>query len=669
MDPTKGRSKGDIQMKMKALAVFNVVAGVVIGVSLQVVASDSEGNLLKNPGFEQGFVEWRKAGSEWHVEEGAGYDGGKALVWECAQPVKRSYPAQYVPLKPGCIYRFSALVKIDRLKGGALELGVEWFDVNGKWVAGSYARRVDDNGALKDGWMRFECETRPMRSTDVRGAVLCLVKEGSTGKVRFDDMTLDCVPAKRIAFLCTSAYRDSASEGDLRVFASVNAETNRFAATLTVKTAEGVEQTLEPVSCAEDAVTFSIPVARLARGAQKMVFRFRSREGGEVTDSAEIAFERTAPGASHRRVSFDSQRRMLLDGKRFFPLGLYTGAMSDADMVEYKRGPYNFAIQYGNISVSQLDKWGKAGVYVATDVRSLIYNYSAKSGIKTAEDSKAAFRKCYEAIGAHPALVMWYLNDEAPVNLVPNTTMAHEFLHSIDPERATITCLCVPNTPRDFLPSYDVMAHDCYPIGNHVGKSMLERVTRQMRVVEESMASMRPLWFIPQVFDWRWYYSADSQKLCDKPYLRMPTREEMANMTWQGIACGANGIISYAYHSIRKNTKGAEYEKAWGETCSVAFEVKSMEEVLLSDDITSRFAGNCASLPRYLPVRFYSHAGKIWMLAVNATRESLCAEIPLPQPCSDFKSKLGSGVLCKADGRILSLDLPPLGYAFVSFNL
>jgi hypothetical protein len=251
---------------------------------------------------------------------------------------------------------------------------------------------------------------------------------------------------------------------------------------------------------------------------------------------------------------------------------------------------------------------------------------------------------------------------------VPNTTVAHEFLHEIDPERATVTCLCHPLTARDFLPSYDVMAHDCYPIGNHVGKNMLERVTRQMRVIEDSMASMRPLWFIPQTFDWRWCYSKESLKSCDKQYLRMPTRAEMANMTWQGIACGANGIVSYSYSTIRKNAKGDEFEKAWGETCDVAFEVKGLEDVLLSDDITADFAKACAALPKYLPVRFYRHEGRVWMLAVNATREPMKAQLPLGSRYQDFKTKLGGGVKLLPDGCTLDLDFPPMGYAFVTFQ-
>ena len=262
-----------------------------------------------------------------------------------------------------------------------------------------------------------------MKSSDARGGVLCMLRKGATGKVRFDNIAFERVPVRPVNFLCTSAYRDSAADGNLRVLASINADPNIHAAALVVRTAAGETRTLSPISFSDEAAVFSVPVAELAMGKQKLAFRLVSRKDGTIFGTAEIAFERTA-AALPRRVSFDSQRRMLLDGKKFFPLGHYTGQMSVEDMEQYKRGPYNFAIQYAGITTAQLDRWQQAGVYVISDVRGLIYGYpyATKINIKTPKDTKAALKRRFEAIGAHPALVMWYLNDEAPVSMVPSAS-------------------------------------------------------------------------------------------------------------------------------------------------------------------------------------------------------------------------------------------------------
>ena len=313
------------------------VLGCVTPLAANAVAAD--GNLLKNGDFEQGFANWRKPGSMWRVEDGAGYDGTRGLVWECREVGKREYPAQYVQLEAGSAYRITALVKVDDLKGASSPaVGFEWFGVDGKWIAGAYTKPVDDNGALKDGWMRYEGVTRMMTSTDARGGVLCMVQKGATGKVRFDNVTFERVPFNPVSFLCTSAYRDSAAAGDLRILASINADTNLHVATLTVGLANGDARTLKPIQFLNDAATFAVPVSELAMGKQMLAFRLAARTDGRVLGTSEIAFGRTdARRAPRRRVSFDSQRRMLLDGKKFFPLGHYTGQMSVEDMEQYKR--------------------------------------------------------------------------------------------------------------------------------------------------------------------------------------------------------------------------------------------------------------------------------------------------------------------------------------------
>ena len=282
----------------------------------KLVVCAQEGNLLKNGDFEQGFASWRKAGAIWRVEDGAGYGGTKGLVWECNDAEKYIYPAQYVKLEAGSAYRITALVKVDELKGGGNpEVGFEWFDVDGKWVAGAYTKPVDDNGALKDGWVRYEGMTRPMRSSDARGGVLCMLKKGATGKVRFDNVTFEQVPVKAVNFLCTSAYRDEAADGNLRVLASIKADTNLHVATLSVGLANGDVRTFKPIQFLNDTAVFTVPVPELAMCKQKLAFRLASRKNGRIAGEAEIAFERTAVPPSRRRVSFDSQSRMLLDEK------------------------------------------------------------------------------------------------------------------------------------------------------------------------------------------------------------------------------------------------------------------------------------------------------------------------------------------------------------------
>lgn len=624
------------------------------------VSSGETSALARNLDFENGFSGWKRPSRMWSVQSGAGYNGSNGLVWECDDRAHYEYPAQAVAVEPYAAYRISALVKVDSLQGGKAQFGMEWMDRDGKWLAGSYADPVDDNGILKDGWVRYETLTKVMPPNVGKCSLLCVISKGSTGRVRYDDLSIEKVSLAPIAYLISSAYRDSAEKGKVRILASIHVDPKTTIAELACACKDGSVRVLQPSFFAADRALFELDVGDLAFGPQQLGFALKEKAGGRVISAKELTFTRLTEPLKCR-VAFEGHR-MLLDGKPWFPLGLYTARMTDEDIAQFKRGPFNFACQYGIITVEDLDRWQKAKVTVATDVRSLIYgyNYSAKSRLKNLEESAAAFRKRHAEIGRHPALLMWYLNDEAPVKFAENTTRVNELLHEIDPERPTLTCLCQPKTAFDFLPSYDVLAHDAYPIGNHVGKNMLERVTSQMREIEENMMSMRPLWFIPQAFDWKWYYKGASLVDCDKPNLRMPTREEIANMTWQGVACGANGILLYSYEAIRKNLKGEEYEKAWGDVCSVGAEVKKMEPVLLADDLPL-----VGTLPSNVVVRAWRRNGCDWYLVVNPTREAQSANVLLARKGLALETLVGAGVILADGGQSFACSLPPAGYAFV----
>ena len=141
----------------------------------------------------------------------------------------------------------------------------------------------------------------------------------------------------------------------------------------------------------------------------------------------------------------------------------------------------------------------------------------------------------------------------------------------------------------------------------------------------------------------------------------MPTREEMSNMVWQGVANGANGIIAYSYSGLRQNLKGAAFDKAWADACAFVFEVKKMEPVLLSDDLPLKEA----DLPDGISVRAWRSKGRCWYLVVNGTRERMSASVPIPVRGAKFRTVLGRGVTLSADEMSLDCDFGPLEYAFV----
>jgi hypothetical protein len=159
---------------------------------------------------------------------------------------------------------------------------------------------------------------------------------------------------------------------------------------------------------------------------------------------------------------------------------------------------------------------------------------------------------------------------------------------------------------------------------------------------------------IPQAMDWRWFKSGNKKRD------RMPTEDEMRAMTWQMIASGANGLIYYAFHQMRRNS-GKDFPAYWSAVKSVAADVARFADVLVSDPGPDAKAN---LPPHQLPVRTWRKGNDLFVLAVNATGKPVDAELSLPTACSSADAVFGENVSVRADGAVAA-HLPPGRHALV----
>ena len=606
---------------------------------------------------------WRLR-ENWSLAAGVGRNGSTALMWENHDPAKYTFPVRSFEIdQGGANYRFGGWVKV--IEGEDLKpvIAIDWSDANGKWCGSRGAIAVVDNDPNKAGWTRYELVSGILPTNAVHGNLLCYLPRKSTGKVLFDDFKLERVAIDPVECLACSAYKATftAADGQIRFGAVLNLNTvvNRlsdYSAEFELKGADGKTRTLPIAKLKETGVSFSVGADKFALGDQTVALRLKLK--GEVVGERTLPVTRLTQLPT-RHVAIDRHGRALLDGKPFFPLGMYvSAAMSDEDFAIWKKSPFNFATVYGGTTAAQLDKWRDAHTHIAVDVRSLIYgyNYSAQSQLKTLEDSQAAFRAKFAEYGRHPNLFAWYLVDEAPLEFVPNVAAVNAFLREADPDHPTYTVTDKPYDVHSLLPCFDAIGMDPYPIGNSGVRSDIASCSEWAWGAKRDTFGLRPMWHVPQYFSWSWYRLNEA----NPEMLRMPTLAELKNMTWQGIAGGANGICGYAFHSMRKNLKGEAFDRAWADVVAAATEVKSMEAVLLS-------AGKTLALekvPEDLAVRAYRHEGRDYLLIVSRRTKPVRATLALPRRYAALKTELGAGVTLEGDA--LKVDFDGLGYAFVS---
>ena len=597
-----------------------------------------------NMDFQAGASGWRFPKTLWRLSDGEGRNGSTGLVWENSDPGSLNFPLQRLAFVPGGIYRYGAWVKIDTLKdeGGRRprpEVAIVCANANGEWGRAEKAYPVGRPDAA--GWVRYEGVAGPLAADTVHGNFFCRLPRGATGRVRFDDFSFSREDVRWVDVVVSSAYRDTAENGPVRFVATVflgpsKAPVDSLSPVFVFRGADGAEHEILPdeFDSAHAAVTFD--AERLASGTHPVSFVLRMKDGGRELGRASCLFTRAAV---RRRVSFDGYGRTLVDGKPFFPLGMYAHDVTPEVLARYTNDtPYNCIMPYHAPSAEMLDVCMYANLMVVYSVQSFVYGRKMYGDrFRTREDSFRHIAGLVRVAKDHPAVLAWYTNDESPTSQTGTLRDLRTMIHSLDPDHPVWHVMDYSRAIRAFLGAYDVVGMDPYPVGLQGAQADIGRASGCVLNVRNGSFGTVPVWHVPQAFDWAWDNRGKSN------LHRFPTEEEISSMTWQPIAAGANGLFYYAFHRICNGARPAERDEYLRRTARVAAEVKERMPILLSDP-----GPKVESAPKGSICRTWRLAGgRVVLLVANSTRRDVTGTVVL----SELPSQ--------------PVNIPQLGHVFV----
>ena len=617
---------------------------------------------LVNPSFEEikdgQAVGWSNGGRGMRAERGAGHNGSGGLVWESKTPSGgQSACLQEVQVEAGRPYVFSCLVRTEKFKGGAC-ICMEWYDAKGKWMSGGYTHGFNEPNC---DWTLIKSVTREIPAEAKSVKVQVYVKKGSSGKVCFDNVAVAPYDREPVPFVFSSAYRGTAVRGPVRfhaaLFPPAGAKADDLSVKFTYAAADG--RTVSAPGTFEfsdkgviDGATVALDVAQLRKGEQRVTCTLSEKKSGKTVGSASCPFSRVDE-LPQRRVWIDEHQRCIVDGKPFFPLGMYWGTVEEQKLEKYCEGPFNCLMPYGRATRAHLDLCQKKGLMAFVNLKNetLHSAWARARKVTTQEQVDAFFTEEINKVKDHPALLGWYVNDESPVSEVPERTHLYEIFRTLDPNHPTWAVLDRLYDLREFIPTYDVLGMDPYP----VAQKPLTHITEFVRGTQKAIFGDRPLWNVPQAFNWGWYRKDEAAKE------RFPTEAELKSMNWQHIACGANGLISYCFHAYWRDVKPAEFDKFFGPVCRAAEEVKRMTPVLLSVDRAPKVDG----APATVPTRTWMYKGELYVLAANARDWPAFVDLEIAEGAWEMVgSEIGPKARMTAPNRF-AIDLPALGNAIV----
>lgn len=614
-------------MRLGTVAFFSLVLCGVL---------QAKGPLVVNGDFEMGTEGWTLTPG-YSVVKGEGRSMTAALAYENRNPdFPYAQPKQLVKLETGKVYRFSAWIRTEGVtpqKGAGASVCLECQDADGRTVKWNWTTGMKGSGD----WKKIEGVSRPIPVEAKRCYVSVFCSPGSTGKAYFDDVEVAEREMRPVDGLYSSAYRNEAATGRIDFKAVINVPDELapgdVKAVFTYRTNGSEIRSVTIAPSSRNEATLSCDVSALAMGESKVGFRLLAPDGRELGKAA-LTFRRhsTMPP---RRVYIDSHNRTIVDGRPFFPLGMYTGGKNGRET--YVKGPFNCVMPYAAPDAEGMDFYQTNGVMVIYSLKDIYFGTPrAPKNVKNAADERNVVRDRVSRFKEHPALLAWYLNDELSIAMRDRLTARRNLLEELDPGHPTWSVVYQIESLREYMPTFDIIGTDPYP----VPRRPLSMVMDWTRKTQRGCLGVRPLWQVPQAFEGH------------QPDSRMPTVEEMRSMSWQFIAAGANGLIYYTYGTLHRPTNKTPFDKAWADVCAAADEVRRYIPVMLSVEEPPIVS----SVPAAWGVRVWRKDGGVYLLLVNAQDKSDTAELTFSEDVAEVAAEFGP-LAQRIDARTIRIAL------------
>lgn len=594
------------------------LAAVAVAGEAQEPAARTEPDLVRNGGFEDirdgKLAAWTFPAEAYRMDQAVARGGRASLRYLNDDPNRYLLCRQAVGLKAGCRYEVAAWVRTKGIRGedSGAAVCLEWHDAGGKWLGGYYPEGRKGDTAQ---WAPVGGISTRVPAGAAGGHVLCYVRKGMTGTAWWDDVSVRRIRERAFhSLLVRPSYRgwvldDGPSEAEVLLrFAWDDvdgaAEAHRLRARLLPADDDKplVERTVAELPA--DELRVRLPLGELKAGDYRLAVELVSKRTGTIVHrDAHRLQRRTQPAP---KVYADRHNRLIVDGRPFFPLGMYWGSITAEHLAIFARGPFNCLMPYGRPTRQQMDLAGKLGLKVIYSVKDFYHGTRwCPDFIRSAADEEPAVRRAVRELRDHPALLAWYLNDELPQAMLPRLEAHQRWLEQEDPNHPTWTVLYQVGDVAAYSRSFDVIGTDPYPIPSRPPALAGEWA----RLTRRGVADARAVWMVPQVFNWGVYRKTPQEQRSARP----PTFDEMRSMTWQCIAEGADGIVFYSWQDLHRD-KAAPFEKRWAEICRVAGEVKQMAPVLLSAEPTPKVTVDAPAAVHWTVRR---RGPGVWVFLVN----------------------------------------------------
>jgi len=318
-------------------------------------------------------------------------------------------------------------------------------------------------------------------------------------------------------------------------------------------------------------------------------------------------------------VTFDSKTACYVNGKPFFPIGLYHVGRRSLEIINARAKELGLPEQTLEQAMQSVKDRGFNMVHCSWAMPDEDYITTAERvGLYCTGDvgspSEEQLAQFVEMVNRHSSFLFWYGVDEASGEGMARAKAAFERYRRLDPHRPVTAACCNPSLFADNLQAYDLLTMDPYLIRHAPLAGVGDWVDRGRTVGK----GRTPIWLVPQAFTIDSHWSE-------------PTNEELCCQAYLGLIHGARALFWYAYYthekySDNKNDRGHWFlpeSHLWEYFPVLNAEVQALSEVVLTGDDL----GPAGTSTKAIHTNAWDIGGKRYLLAVNATNEAADCEL------------------------------------------
>ena len=616
-------------------------------------------NLITNPGFEEGTAGWSIKPNTAKIVSDEAHGGKKSLCYTNTDPKQYVTFTQTLQIKPGQYLHFSVWIKGKDIAGheGA-GIFVQSHDASHKYIGGAFPTTF--NGTYD--WKLVKGEYRvPENAADVEIGVY--FRRGITGTAWFDDAEVHAeLPPPLTSYLHFPNYRGMVKQGDgtpWKTFVRINTTPDQKVGEIRVQTtlmdAEGKVLLQEDAKIssrdASAEIIFHAP-PNLPVGDYTLKQTFKDSDGS-------IATEEQFPihvVAQMPKVYIDAQGFTVVDGKRFFPLGVFLGPMKKLSLSEDDHlqriadGGFNTIMNYGygrgggKNPGEYVERAGRHHLKVLFSLKDMYPHLPGPTSNALAEAANYI-----QKLRGEPVLLGWYTNDEMGPEWMPELQQMYHQLIRLDPNHPTFQVLYQVNVADKYFNVTDVLGTDPYPIGKAPDLTDTSSYTRR---TVAAMQNVKGVWMAPQMMSWGSYNASIKS--------HFPTRDELRNQAYQAIINGAKGLIFYTYNGLYLE-KPAIYnteffDRHWPDVVAMTREIQPLIPAIL----------NGKNIPLTIPADAKVEVGalqyqhQLLILLANPYYREEKITLPLPAGWKIKQANQGEVKSTFASGQV-TFTLPSVG--------